>query len=54
VAVARPTRQDDASAITQILHPPRGAGIGLIHPTSFRHTFAHSWLAQGDLLHVAG
>jgi integrase/recombinase XerC len=33
------------------------AGLGPIHPHMFRHTFAHSWLAQGanegDLMSIA-
>jgi site-specific recombinase XerD len=33
-------------------------GIGGLHPHQFRHTFAHSWLAQGgnegDLMRLAG
>jgi site-specific recombinase XerD len=34
------------------------AGIGPVHPHQLRHTFAHSWLAQGgaegDLMRLAG
>lgn len=34
------------------------AGIGRIHPHQFRHTFAHTWLAQGgtegDLVRLTG
>lgn len=34
------------------------AGIGKIHPHQFRHTFAHTWLAQGgnegDLVRLTG
>jgi Site-specific recombinase XerD len=34
------------------------AGVGHIHPHQFRHSFAHSWLAQGgqeqDLMRLAG
>ncbi len=36
----------------------RRAGLGEIHPHQLRHTFAHSWLAQGglegDLMRLAG
>ena len=36
----------------------RQAGIGEIHPHLFRHTFAHTWLAEGgsegDLMRLAG
>jgi site-specific recombinase XerD len=36
----------------------REAGIGDVHPHLFRHTFAHSWLAQGgtegDLMRITG
>jgi len=47
------------SGITQVLRRRAAdAGIGPIHPHQFRHTFAHSWLAQGgaegDLMRVAG
>jgi integrase len=34
------------------------AGLGHIHPHQLRHTFAHSWLAnggaEGDLMRLAG
>ena len=34
------------------------AGVGKIHPHQFRHTFAHTWLAQGgnegDLVRLTG
>ena len=34
------------------------AGIGHVHPHQFRHTFAHTWLAEGgtesDLMRIAG
>ena len=36
----------------------REAGVGDVHPHLFRHTFAHSWLAQGgnegDLMRITG
>jgi site-specific recombinase XerD len=47
------------SGVAQVLRR-RGtqAGIGPIHPHQLRHTFAHSWLAQGgnegDLMRLAG
>jgi len=47
------------SGIAQVLRR-RGveAGLGPIHPHQLRHTFAHSWLAQGgtegDLMRLAG
>lgn len=48
-----------ASGITQMLRRRcRQAGIPEFHPHQFRHTFAHTWLAQGgtegDLMRVAG
>jgi integrase len=34
------------------------AGLGKVHPHQLRHTFAHSWLAQGgnetDLMRITG
>lgn len=48
-----------ASGIRQILRR-RGwqAGIDGLHPHLFRHTFAHTWRAQGgsetDLMRIAG
>jgi site-specific recombinase XerD len=47
------------SGVAQVLRR-RGtqAGIGPIHPHQLRHTFAHSWLAEGgnegDLMRLAG
>lgn len=42
----------------QVEQRGREAGIGHIHPHQLRHTFAHSWLAQGgqegDLMRLAG
>jgi len=42
----------------QIDQRAREAGIGHIHPHQLRHTFAHTWLAQGgqegDLMRLAG
>lgn len=48
-----------ASGVAQMLRR-RGidAGIGPIHPHQFRHSFAHTWLAEGgnetDLMRLAG
>jgi site-specific recombinase XerD len=47
------------SGIAQMLRRrARDAGIGDVHPHLFRHTFAHSWLAQGgtegDLMRITG
>jgi site-specific recombinase XerD len=47
------------SGIAQMLRRrAREAGIGDVHPHLFRHTFAHSWLAQGgtegDLMRITG
>ena len=47
------------SGIAQMLER-RGhqAGVGHVHPHQFRHTFAHTWKANGgsddDLMRVAG
>lgn len=47
------------SGIAQVIRR-RGveAGLGKLHPHQLRHTFAHSWLAQGgnegDLMRLAG
>jgi site-specific recombinase XerD len=30
------------------------AGLGRIHPHQLRHTFAHAWLVEGDLMRLAG
>lgn len=48
-----------ASGIAQMLERrATQAGIGRLHPHMFRHTFAHSWLAEGgtegDLMRLAG
>jgi integrase len=48
-----------ASGVTIMLRRRcRQAGIPEFHPHQFRHTFAHTWLAQGgaegDLMRVAG
>jgi integrase len=47
------------SGIRQILRRRgRQAGIDGLHPHLFRHTFAHTWRAQGgnetDLMRIAG
>ncbi|HEX3621327.1 MAG TPA: tyrosine-type recombinase/integrase [Acidimicrobiales bacterium] len=47
------------TGLTQMLwRRAEQAGIGKIHPHQFRHTFAHTWLAQGgnegDLVHLTG
>lgn len=47
------------SGIAQMLRRrSRDAGLELIHPHQFRHTFAHQWLSQGgaegDLQRIAG
>ena len=47
------------NGIYQIITSRAGeAGIGPIHPHQFRHTFAHTQLAEGmqegDLAHLAG
>jgi integrase len=47
------------SGISQMLRRrAKQAGIGHVHPHQFRHTFAHSWLAEGgtegDLMRIAG
>jgi site-specific recombinase XerD len=47
------------TGLTQMLwRRSRQAGIGKVHPHQFRHTFAHSWLAQGgnegDLVRLTG
>jgi site-specific recombinase XerD len=47
------------SGIAQMIRRrAREAGIGEVHPHLFRHTFAHSWLAQGgtegDLMRITG
>jgi integrase len=47
------------TGLTQMLWRRGGqAGIGKIHPHQFRHTFAHTWLAQGgnegDLVRLTG
>lgn len=47
------------TGLTQMLwRRAEQAGIGKIHPHQFRHTFAHTWLAQGgnegDLVRLTG
>ena len=47
------------SGISQMLRRrAKQAGIGHVHPHQVRHTFAHSWLAEGgtegDLMRIAG
>jgi integrase len=47
------------SGVNQVLNKrAKEAGIGPIHPHQFRHSFAHSWLANGgndgDLMRLAG
>jgi len=47
------------TGLTQMLwRRAEQAGIGKIHPHQFRHTFAHTWLAQGgnegDLVRLMG
>jgi len=59
MALARPARTPIRFRLAQMLRR-RGdqAGIGPIHPHQLRHTFAHSWLAEGgsegDLMRLAG
>ena len=47
------------TGLTQMLwRRAEQAGIGKVHPHQFRHTFAHTWLAQGgnegDLVRLTG
>ncbi|MDQ3640146.1 MAG: tyrosine-type recombinase/integrase [Actinomycetota bacterium] len=47
------------TGLTQMLwRRAKQAGIGKVHPHQFRHTFAHTWLAQGgnegDLVRLTG
>jgi site-specific recombinase XerD len=47
------------TGLTQMLwRRSEQAGIGKVHPHQFRHTFAHTWLAQGgsegDLVRLTG
>jgi integrase len=51
-------RMTNAGISQMLRRRAKQAGIGHVHPHQFRHTFAHSWLAEGgtegDLMRIAG
>jgi len=56
--LSRKGRLSDSGLAQMLRRRGEEAGVGPIHPHQLRHTFAHSWLAQGgsegDLMRLAG
>jgi site-specific recombinase XerD len=54
----RGDRLNESGLATMLRRRGERSGIGKVHPHQLRHTFAHSWLAEGggetDLMRLAG
>lgn len=54
----RQERLGESGLATMLRRRGERAGVGRLHPHAFRHTFAHTWLAEGgnegDLMRLAG